>query len=193
MMKTGREINMVILNTMFKNTDERLTPMSRLYESDKLQIIQPKIEREEDGSGKRPEEFPEDLWALVDPNQREKVAGRFRKFVSKEYLNECIQKVLIDLDIMERKEEEVYWKSNKIKAKDGKMMKAQALANIDACFFPDPKVAELARDVVAEINTTDEKPMSCCPRKVSVVQRAFPQAKTNIMVRQGKLEVSQGQ
>ena len=189
-----KEINMVILNTMFRNMDERLTPKSRLYESDELRIIQPKKERDEDiGPEEKPDEFPVELWELVEPNQRKKVAGRFGKFVNKEYLNECIQKVLNDLDIMERKEEEVCWQSNKIKAKDGKVMRAQALANIDAYFFPDPKVAELARDVVAEINTTDEKPMRCRPRKLLVVQQAFLQAKTNIMVRQGKLEESQGQ
>ena len=72
-------------------------------------------------------------------------------------------------------------------------MKAQALANIDTYFFPNPRVAELARDVVAEIITTDERPMRCRPRKLSAVQQAFLQAKTNIMVRQGKLEDSHGQ
>jgi hypothetical protein len=49
----------------------------------------------------RPESFPEELWRLVDPKERPLVEDRFRKFVNKEYLTECVNKILNDLDICE--------------------------------------------------------------------------------------------
>ena len=118
---------------------------------------------------------------------------RFDKFEDKEYLKECVDKILEELDILHRQEEKIEWEEQEIIGNDDKLMRAQALANIDAYFFPDPNTAVLAKDVVAEINTTDERPMRCRPRKLSVVQQAFLQAKTNIMIKQGKLEDSHGQ
>jgi len=46
----------------------------------------------------------------------------------------------------------------------------------------------MAKDVVADIETMDEKPFKCRSRKLSVVQQAFLQAKTNIMLRMKQLE-----
>ena len=192
-----KEINIVILNTMFRDTCSRLTPKSISYREDAKEdtmIIKPKMQEEkQEGLDIKPEIFPETLWNLVEPKQRRRVAGRFEKFKDKEYLEQCVQKIITDLDILNRKEESVEWLEGEEVAQDEKVLRAQALANIDAYFIPDPKVAELARDVVAEINTTDERPMRCRPRKLSAVQQAFLQAKTNIMVEQGKLEESQGQ
>jgi hypothetical protein len=59
---------------------------------------------------------------------------------------------------------------------------------LDIFFFPDPDKVKMAKDVVAEIETMDEKPHKCRTRKLSVVQQAFLQAKTNIMLRMKQLE-----
>ena len=72
-------------------------------------------------------------------------------------------------------------------------MRSQALANIDVYFFADPEKADMAKDVVAEIRTTDEKAVRSRVRKFSIVQQAFLKAKTNLMERVGKLEESTSQ
>ena len=46
----------------------------------------------------------------------------------------------------------------------------------------------MAKDVVAEVITTGEKPFKCRPRKFAVVQQAFLKAKTSIMLRMKQLE-----
>ena len=46
----------------------------------------------------------------------------------------------------------------------------------------------MAKGVVAEIETMDDKPHKCRSRKLSVVQQAFLQAKTNIMLSLKQLE-----
>ena len=183
---------------MFKNIDQRLTPKQYNHlESDnvrdELEYIKPPTFEEQEGEEIKPTLFPEELWKLVDPKQRRRVKGRFDKFTDDEYLESCVKKIVNQLDILNRGEELIDWGNREVKEQDSRIMKAQALANIDIYFFSNPKVAELARDVVAEIITTDERPMRCRPRKLSAVQQAFLQAKTNIMVRQGKLEDRHGQ
>ena len=73
------------------------------------------------------------------------------------------------------------------------LMRAQALANLDIFFFAHPDKAEMAKDVVAEIITTNNAAVRCRVRKFSIVQQAFLQAKTNLMVKVGKLEESTSQ
>jgi hypothetical protein len=50
----------------------------------------------------RPAEFPEALWAKVSPEQKSKVKARYDSFKSKEYLEDCIRKVVEELDIQKR-------------------------------------------------------------------------------------------
>lgn len=138
----------------------------------------------------RPKEFPKELWSMVCPKQKPKVKARYESFKSQEYLEECIKKVRDELDIYERDEfYSPYWM---MEADEGwsqrDTLMAQALANLDIFFFPDPDKVKMAKDVVAEVETIDDKPHKCRTRKLSVVQQAFLQTKTNIMLRMKQLE-----
>ena len=149
---------------------------------------------EQEGEKIRPDLFPEKLWDLVDEEQKGYVDQRFKKFKKREYLEECVQKILTVLDIHDTG---VYhkprWKKKGDEAKEDDILRAQALANIDVYFFKDPGSVDMAKGVIAEINTTDERPTRCKPRKMSVVQQAFLQAKTTQMERVGKIEESTSQ
>ena len=142
-------------------------------------------------SVKRPSEFPEKFWNFVDPEDRQDVHARFASYKDKDYLLECVQKVVEELDVQKRDEyfspdwnpgteEEPHLQED--------FLRAQALAHLDVFFFPDPSEVKMAKDVIAEVETTDNKPFKCKSRKLSVVQQAFLQAKTNIMMRMGQLE-----
>ena len=191
-----------VLATMFRNNGNDLCPKAKEEKGTEeqikrsLRILQVTLEREEiEGERVRPEEFPEHLWELVDPKQQGYVRGRFEKFKDDEYREECINKILKELDIKDSEiRHALKWgKGVNKEGREEDIMRAQALANIDIFFFVDKDTAELAKDVEAEINTTDEKPMRCRPRKLSVVQQAFLQAKTGLMERVGKLEESNSQ
>ena len=153
------------------------------------------------GSPVRPKAFPEEYWEFVDPVTRGQVEARYKSFTNEEYLKDCVQKVVKDLDICSRDSRYkppwlVSEKRNVSEDKadteelDSKLLRAQALANLDVYFFPDPDRQELAKDVLAEIHTVDERPFKCKPRKLSAVQQAFLTHKTNVMLRTGKLEHS---
>jgi hypothetical protein len=73
-------------------------------------------------------------------------------------------------------------------ALEERFLRAQAVANPHIYFHPDPEEVAMAKDVVAEVVTTGERPFKCRPRKLSVVQQAFLQAKTSIMLRMKQLE-----
>jgi exodeoxyribonuclease III len=140
---------------------------------------------------KRPKEFPEDLWEYVQPDQRPLVQGRLDSFKDKIYLAECMEKIISKLDIQPREE---FYTPEWFEAGEGRpalqehFMRAQAAASPHIYFFPDPDKVEMAKDVVAEVVTTSDKPFKCRPRKLSVVQQAFLQAKTNIMLGMKQLE-----
>ena len=140
----------------------------------------------------RPVEFPEELWDYVMPSVRPLVGERYAKFSSAEYLAECLAKLKSkELDIQPREEFHTPpWLEHKKgePALQEHFMRAQALANPDCYFHPNPAEIAMAKDVVAEIVTTSEKPFKCRPRKYAVVQQAFLNAKTNSMLRMGQLE-----
>jgi hypothetical protein len=146
-------------------------------------------------SAVRPELFPEELWKLVDPREKGFVEGRFKKFVSQEYLLECVTKIINDLDICKSDiKSKLPWldkfDDNNGEEWESQIFRAQALANIDVYFFADPDNQDFAKGIQAPIHTVDDKPFKCKPRKLSVVQQAFLMHKTNIMLRYGKLEHS---
>jgi exodeoxyribonuclease III len=139
----------------------------------------------------RPAAFPMKLWKLVAPLEQVRVPGRFKRFKSEEYLLECIAKVETNLDIHPRNE----WYSPAWKPVEDEeewlqedVLRAQAIANLDIFFFPNPEEVAMAKDVIAEIETMDGRPHNCRGRKLSVVQKAFLHAKTNIMLRARQLE-----
>ena len=148
----------------------------------------------------RPAEFPEEYWDLVSPEQQALVQGRFDLYKDKDYLRECISSVVNKLDIHNThvKVKPPWWLASGRPPEEhkddsdleSKWLRAQALANIDVYFFPDPEKQDFAKDVSAEIHTVDERAFKCKPRKLSVVQQAFLHHKTNIMMRFGKLEHS---
>ena len=69
------------------------------------------------------------------------------KFKSKEYLEDCIRKVVEELDIQRR--DEYYsplWKSETEEEWEQRdVLMAQALANLDIYFFPDPERVKMAK------------------------------------------------
>ena len=86
------------------------------------------------GEEPRPEGFPEEMWKYVHPDDKPLVCGRFSRFKSPEYLAECVEQVMTQLDIQER--EEYYspqWKPARDKEEwtQDKVLRAQALANLD--------------------------------------------------------------
>ena len=148
-------------------------------------IKKDEIEMEQDQQWQRvskPEEFPNELWEYVQPDQREITVVRFNKFKDRKHLEKCIEKIVKQLDIQHREDDKYHCEWIGRDVSSHQMLLAQAVSNVDAYFFPDPEEVSMAKDVVAEINTTDEKPFKCTTRKLSVVQQAFLQAKTNIML-----------
>ena len=101
-------VNIAIVNNMFKNIDQRLVPKQYNHQEsgearDELEYIKPPIfEKEIEGEEIKPALFPKELWNLVDPYQRRRVKGRFDKFTDEEYLNSCVEKILNQLDILNR-------------------------------------------------------------------------------------------
>ena len=139
----------------------------------------------------KPAEFPVGLWEYVDPAQRPKVSERYARYKSPAYLEECLSLIMTKLDIQPREE---YFAPPWFEPGEDKpglqenFLRAQALANPHIYFFPDPDEVAMAKDVVAEVVTTSERPFKCRPRKYSVVQQAFLTAKTNIMLHMKQLE-----
>jgi exodeoxyribonuclease III len=176
----------MIVNAMFTNTAAVKT----------LPKVQPRRAKVTEKQSKglavlKPDAFPEHLWEYVDPVQRPLVDSRYARFKSREYLEECLETILTKLDIQPREEFHnpawfVPWTGEP--ALQEHFLRAQALANPHVYFHPDPHEIAMAKDVVAEVVTTNEKPFKCRPRKLSPVQQAFLHAKTNIMLRMGQLE-----
>ena len=83
--------------------------------------------------GSRPDAFPEELWSLVHPDQRNLVEERFKSFKSEGYLHECIRKVREVLDIGDVLGfTRTSW--SRSAAAESKYFRAQALANLDSYF-----------------------------------------------------------
>ena len=53
----------------------------------------------------KPEEFPEELWEYVHPNQREATVMRFNRFKDRKHLEECIEKIVKQLDVQHREDD----------------------------------------------------------------------------------------
>ena len=69
---------------------------------------------------------------------------------------------------------------------------AQAICCITSYFHPDPDNPPTVKGFIAEIETTDNIPIVARARKFAEVQKAFLNAKTKELIRQGKLEKSTG-
>jgi hypothetical protein len=69
---------------------------------------------------------------------------------------------------------------------------AQLVAVPNALYHPDPDNPKLAKGEICYITITDERPIITRPRRLTWVQKAFLTAKTSIMIKQGKLEPSEG-
>lgn len=150
---------------------------------------------EEKGDGTRPDEFPEDLWELVDPLDRPYVQGRWNKIEDPEYRSLCVKRMLDPkgLDIYDTGVSRTKWyEGGEIGEgwSEERQFRAVALANLDCHFPPKPDQTGTAHDVDAEIITVDDRPFKCRPRKLSEVMQAFLTQKTNRMLRSGKLEHS---
>ena len=147
------------------------------------------------GDGSRPDEFPEDLWGLVDPEERPYVKGRWLKLADPEYRSQCVQRVLdpTQLDIYDTKVTRSPWHAGGVVGEgwsEEQQLRAEYLANLDCIFPPKPDQTGTAKDVDAEIITVDERPFKCRSRKFSEVMQAFLMQKTDKMLRSGKLEHS---
>ena len=147
------------------------------------------------GDGSRPDEFPVELWDLVDPEERPYVLGRWLKLPEPEYRSECIQKILCQtsLDIYDSHVSRSKWYEGETEGEqfsEEMQFRATCLANLDTHFPPKAGQTGTANDVDAEIITVDDRPFKCRPRKLSEVMQAFLTQKTDKMLRSGKLEHS---
>jgi exodeoxyribonuclease III len=174
------------LSTMFANTAAvRTLPKVSTCTTQPRKVVR-------DGMAEpRPEAFPPELWSYVEPAQRPLVKERFALYASRDYLGECLADIVTNLDIQPREEFHtpewfVPWEGEP--ALQAKFLLAQAVANPQVYFHPNPAEVAMAKDLVAEVVTTSEKPFNCRSRKLSVTQQAFLQAKTNIMLRMKQLE-----
>ena len=137
-----------------------------------------------------------ELWNLVDLCQRNSVQPRFDKYTP-DRLQECIELILTKLDIYKDDEAvslqgEISIDADTIASHHNERdyFLAQALANIDVFCFPDPDNPPRIKDYKVSIETTDEVPVRARPRKYSLLQQAFLEAKTGMMLRQKKLQPS---
>ena len=136
----------------------------------------------------RPPLFPEKLWDLVEPWEQCYVQTRFDKF-QPERLATCVKEILENLDIMKRTTVmKMPWMKDTGEEDD--IFRAQALANIDAFFYGNEDDVK-AHHVMGDIDLIPGgRPFKCRPRRYSQVQQAFLEAKTGIMVEEGRLEHS---
>jgi hypothetical protein len=90
---------------------------------------------------KKPEEFSQHLWNLVDEDQQKKVKARYSKFSFKEYLLVCVTKILKELDThkSDAKNKTKWIKETTKEASEEDIMRKQALAYLDIYFLPTPK------------------------------------------------------
>ena len=176
------------LSEMFVNT---VAAKSLPKAITQVAIAKAKAKAEKAAAIPRPAEFPEELWNYVEPRQRTMVGDRYALFTERQHLADCLEAIMTNLDVQPREEFHtpewfIPWEGEP--ALQEKFLRAQALANPQAYFHPDPAEIAMAKGVVAEVVTTNEKPFKCRPRKLSVVQQAFLHAKTNIMLRMKQLE-----
>ena len=137
---------------------------------------------------KRPDKFPEHLWELVDPWEKDYVIGRFEKF-KPERLDFVVNEIITKLDI-EKRDEKALLPWMKVEASEEDILRAQALANLDAYFYSNEDDVK-AHNILADIELKPTvRPFKCRPRRYSQVQQAFLEAKTGSMVEEGKLEFS---
>ena len=136
----------------------------------------------------RPPLFPEKLWDLVEPWEKCYVQNRFEKF-QPERLASCVKEILENLDIMKRTTVmKMPWTKETVEEDD--IFRAQALANLDAFFYANEDDVK-AHHVMGDIDLIPGgRPFKCRPRRYSQVQQAFLEAKTGIMVEEGRLEHS---
>jgi len=174
------------LSTMFSNT-AAVETLPKVVNRE----AQPKKAPSKGMAEPRPEAFPKELWNYVEPAQRLQVKARFALYASRDYLGECLSNIIANLDIQPREEFHTPewfepWEGEP--ALQAKFLLAQAVANPQVYFHPNPSEVAMAKDLVAEVVTTSDKPFNCRSRKLSVTQQAFLQAKTNIMLRMKQLE-----
>jgi exodeoxyribonuclease III len=182
-----------LLSSMFKETAAAQT-LPKIVSAVAREESERRSEAREEYAGlstTRPELFPEEFWDYVEPAQRPLVEERFSRYQDKEYLAQCMTDFAEKLDVQPREE---FYAPPWLKDRGGepalqeKFFRAQAMANPHIYFFPNPEEVSMAKDVLAEVVTTNEKPFKCRPRKYSVHQQAFLKAKTNIMLRMQQLE-----
>jgi hypothetical protein len=119
------------------------------------------------------EDFKDKDWEIYNPELDGIEAG-----LAKDY-REAIQKL------------HLYMKEHGYKT-ERNLLLAQLVSVPNAIFHPDPENPKLAKDEICYIEVTDNKPIIARPRRFTWVQKAFLTAKTSIMIRQKKLEVSTG-
>ena len=101
----------------------------------------------------------------------------------------CVKEILENLDIMKRTTVmKMPWTKETVEEDD--IFRAQALANLDAFFYANEDDVK-AHHVMGDIDLIPGgRPFKCRPRRYSQVQQAFLEAKTGIMVEEGRLEHS---
>ena len=115
---------------------------------------------------------------------------------TKERLSELIEQITKEIEIFkDQRECTTSWYNNEcIKdytpRTEQDFFMAQCLANIDAFGSPDPDNPPRVKNYQVRVETTDEVPVRARPRRFTMIEQAFLEAKTNIMMRQHKLRDS---
>ena len=135
----------------------------------------------------RPIAFPEEWWKWVAPKQRREVATRLADY-TEERLQDLIQEVLTGVTVQgkDNKDATMEWATGS----EFDFFMAQALANLDVFGSPDPDNPPRVKGQQIRVETTDNVPVRARPRRFDMIQQAFLEAKTNLMVRQHKLRDS---
>ena len=142
-----------------------------------------------------PHLFPEGYWDLVDPKQRplvEQIYGAFTTERLQELLEQIRSEVGIYKDDCECQTD--WYNKSKIKNYEARTERdfflAQCFANIDVFGSPDPDNPPRVKNYQVRVETTDEIPVRARPRRFNLIEQAFLEAKTNLMVQQHKLRDS---
>ena len=127
----------------------------------------------------RPLLFPRFLWRFVFDREREKVQERWNKFSLKRQLELCrqLEEIKISAEDEERRAEHHFFR-------------AQCYAHINAYGHVDPENPPFIKDKKMKIVLSDLVPFGSKNRWNSILQDASLAAKTNQLVRNGKMELS---
>ena len=124
----------------------------------------------------RPEEFPHKYWRYLPLEVKEKVKGVYAKFTSERLavIVPRVEKIDISDEDKSRKQESPY-------------VRALCYARLDAFFMENEENLKHIPGYEFKLDVIGKQELKCIPRGFSAEERAFLHAKTNKMLKQGRL------